>query len=84
MSFDPVEMIRGRSREQWKKWAGDLLSGARGWIRGHSEPAVLAGVVFGVILALAFEVVLWIAVLALLAGALIWCVALPEGSAPGE
>ena len=76
-----IRAIRSRSREEWRALAFDRWTLLRIWIQEHGEKAAIYALFGGIIFVLAFKAVVLIAILGLLAGYIIYFVALPESSA---
>lgn len=74
-----IAAIRVKSREEWLRMLREKWMSFRIWIQEHGELAALVGLIFGAAVILAFSLVVWVAIICLLAGFVIWSVALPEG-----
>lgn len=78
MPLDLKHYIRKRSRNDWVNWAHDRFSWCREWLQAHGEVALLLGIVAGIVLVLAFKLMLVLVLIVFLASVLVWWVALPE------
>src|SRR5947208_1311478 len=76
--------IRSRSREDWRALAFDRWTALRIWIQEHGERAAIYAVFVGIIFVLAFKAVVLFAIAAVLAGYVIYFVALPGQSTPNS
>ena len=82
MSFDPIQLIRTRSREQWQRWATDIYEKLRGWIRDNGEKASVVAFALGIALVLFYKVIIGAFAVAVIAAFLGWNIALPEAEQP--
>ncbi len=78
MSLKIVESIRSRSREAWSELAKENYTAIRIWCQEHGEQALLAGIGFGVVLVVAFKLVVTILILLGLIGAAIYLISLSQ------
>lgn len=80
MSFNILERIRSRSREQWQTWAKDNWTDLRIWIQENGELSALIGLLLGIFIVLAFRLIITLTVLALLLVFAAWCYAKPDSA----
>ncbi|NDC38994.1 MAG: hypothetical protein EBZ48_13245 [Proteobacteria bacterium] len=84
MAFDPISLIRTRSREQWQQWAADLYSNLRGWVQQNGEKASLVAFAMGIALVMFYKFIIGLFALGVIAAFVGWNIALPESAAPGS
>ena len=74
------EALRRRTRSQWESTAREVVTDFRIWIQENPEKGFVAGILAGLIFALAFRVILVLVVLGLGALAAFWYFAPHDGS----
>jgi hypothetical protein len=77
-----VDAIRQKSRQEWRAEVFDRWTTFRIWVQEHGEKAAGLGLIAGVALVLAFKLFVFLFILALLAGYVVYFVALEEGESP--
>lgn len=78
--FDSIiAMIRTRSREGWEAYVRARCVAAREWAQNHGEKAAVVAFVLGMVLVLAFKLVVGLLMISVLLGYGVWHIALPEG-----
>jgi len=78
MSFNIVEEIRKKSREQWIEMPKERYSELRIWIHENPEKAFAAGLGCGMAVMLAFSIIVTIIILAAICFGIILYVAKPR------
>ncbi len=78
MTFDPIGAIRTRTREQWHQWLVDKVTSLRIWIQENSEKSFVVALIVGFCIALFFKLFLYLVFFLVVAGIIVWAIALPE------
>lgn len=80
MGFNLVDEIQKKSREEWEDLLRTKWTDLRIWIQENAEIACAAALALGVLLVLAFKIVVLVAIVCVLLGFGVWYVALPRES----
>ena len=78
-----IARIQRHTREEYRQLLVDGLTNVRIWIQEHGEQAAVIGVVAGVFIVLFLKLVIWLVLLAFVAGVAILLIA-PESLPPVE
>lgn len=78
MQQEILAKIRAKSREEWRDLALARIAVLRILVQEHAEIAFVAGVGIGILFVLAFKLIIFLLVVAVLVGFLIWNIARPE------
>lgn len=73
-----IEKIRTRSREEYQDLAREQLTQLRIWLQEHGELALLIGLVGGIVVVEAFQLITFLVMAAAIVGLGIWLIALPK------
>lgn len=73
-----ILLIRSKSREQWEEYAYELYTDLRIWIQEHGEKASIVCLLLGILITQIFKFFMLLVVLAVLAAAVVWYIALPQ------
>lgn len=78
MAFDPMRIIRSRSRQGWVDFTVAKVTDLRIWVQENGEKAALAFFFIGIGIVVLFKLAVLLLVLSALAGFLIWYLAPPD------
>jgi hypothetical protein len=84
MSFNPIDHIKKRSREEWYELLKQSWVSLRIWIQEHGELGFIAAFVGGIIFVLFFKLFFSLLVLFGLVCFVIWSIADPKGVVSNE
>lgn len=76
--MDIIQEIRKKSREEWIAEYLKWFQVARVWLQDNGEKALIAGVVVGILVTLAFSFVLFLSIVAALLMFAVWYTAKPS------
>lgn len=70
--------IQKRTREEWSQWLHEQITDCRIWIQEHPEKAAVSALIVGMVLVLFAKLVVYLVLLAIIAGAIVYFIAVPE------
>jgi hypothetical protein len=73
--MDWANLLRKRSKREWKRLGHQLQYNCRIWLQEHGELALIAGLLTGIVVVLAFKLFVTLAILAVVIGMIIWALA---------
>ena len=82
MTSPLMQFIRSRSREEWQRLLLERWIEGRAWIQENGELAAVVALFAGILLVLAFKLVLALVALSVIAAFVIWQMALPQDEMP--
>lgn len=77
MSFDPINWIRSRSREEWQQLFVDRWSDGRIWVKDNGEKAALVAFMLGIVLVVFYKLVIGLLAISIVVVFIGWNIALP-------
>jgi hypothetical protein len=82
MNRNVVEKIRGKSREEWRGEGERWVRRVRAWASSNGEKALVAGLLGGLLVAVAPKFFVTLIALSAVALYVLWSIALPASSRP--
>jgi len=78
-----VEVIRSRTRSEWRDYVRERFTDARIWVQEHGEKAAFLTFFVGLFIALFFKLFIFLVVVGIIAGYIVWFMASEEKGGGG-
>jgi hypothetical protein len=72
MNKDYFEKVRSKNKEEWQSLLAEKWNDLRSWVQANGELGFAVGFIIGVIVVLAFKVVVALVAVAVLVGLAVW------------